>query len=170
MNGINLFAAFLGSVGTVLIFSAVAGTAENVLTSVRGKAARRMSRWAVEEEDPYRVSMMEGRPMLDRLLGPLFSDVARWLGTAAGTAERDAQLLLQAGYPNPFNSLGDFYGWKVITAFLFFLMALVMSAVSGAAFFVFAAFALGVFGLYLPDLSLRQAAPFAVAGCRPSPT
>ena len=158
MNGINLFAAFLGSVGAVLVFSAVAGTAENVLTSMRGKAARRMSRWAVEEEDPYRVSMMESRPMLDRLLGPLFSDVARWLGTAAGTAERDAQLLLQAGYPNPFNSLGDFYGWKVITAFLFFLMALVMSAVSGATFFVFAAFALGVFGLYLPDLSLRQAA------------
>jgi Flp pilus assembly protein TadB len=158
MNGINLFAAFLGSVGIVLVLSAVAGTAENVLTSVRGKAARRMSRWAVEEEDPYRVSMMESRPMLDRLLGPLFSDVARWLGTAAGTAERDAQLLLQAGYPNPFNSLGDFYGWKVITAFLFFLMALVMSAVSGATFFVFGAFALGVFGLYLPDLSLRQAA------------
>ena len=67
--------------------------------------------------------MLEDRPVFDRLLGPLSSDVVRWLGTTAGTAKRDANLLLQAGYPRPFNTLGDFYGWKVITAFLFFLSA-----------------------------------------------
>jgi pilus assembly protein TadC len=102
--------------------------------------------------------MLKGRPILDRLLGPLFSDGARWLGTAAGTAERDANLLLRAGYPSPFDTLGDFYGWKVICAFLFFFLGLLAAAVTGATFFVFAAFVLGILGLYLPDLSLRQAA------------
>jgi Flp pilus assembly protein TadB len=157
VNGINLFAALLGSIGVVLVFSVVAGTAESVLAKLRGKASQRMARWATDESDPYRVSMLGDRPLLDRLLGPLFSDLARWLGAAAGTAERDAALLLQAGYPRPFNTLGDFYGWKVITAFLFFLGALLAAAATGATFFVFAAFGLGVFGLYLPDLSLRQA-------------
>jgi Flp pilus assembly protein TadB len=157
VNGINLFAALLGSIGVVLAFSVVAGTAESVLSKLRGKASQRVARLAGDESDPYHVSMLGDRPLLDRLLGPLFSDLARWLGTAAGTAERDARLLLQAGYPRPFNTLGDFYGWKVITAFLFFLGALLAAAVTGATFFVFAAFGLGVFGLYLPDLSLRQA-------------
>jgi len=158
VNGVNLFAALLGAVGVVLVFSVVTGAAEKILTTMSGKATQRVARWTEEEADPYRFSMLGDRPILDRLLGPLFSDLARWMGTAAGTAERDAALLLQAGYPYPFNTLGDFYGWKVITAFLFFLMALGAAAVIGATFFVFVAFALGVFGLYLPDLSLRQAA------------
>ncbi|MBC8255018.1 MAG: type II secretion system F family protein [Ardenticatenia bacterium] len=158
MNGINLFAALLGSVGIVLVFSVVAGTAETVLARLGGKAAQRVARWKEGEADPYCLSMLNDRPFLDRLLGPLSSNVARWLGTAAGTAERDAGLLLQAGYPRPFNTLGDFYGWKVITAFTFFLLTLLAAALTGATFFVFAAFILGVFGLYLPDLSLRQAA------------
>jgi pilus assembly protein TadC len=158
VNGINLFAALLGAVGAVLIFGVVVGGAESILSRIGGKASQRIAGWNDEEADPYRVSMLGDRPMLDRLLGPLFSDLARWLGTAAGTAERDAALLMQAGYPRPFNTLGDFYGWKVITAFLFFFLALLAAAVTGASFFVFAAFACGVFGLYLPDLSLRQAA------------
>ena len=158
MNGINLFAAFLGSVGVVLVFSVVAGGAETVLAKLGSKASQRLSRWTEGEADPYRLSMMKDRLFLDRLLGPLGSDVARWLGMATGTAEHDAAILLQAGQPAPFNTLGDFYGWKVITAFVFFLLALLAAAVTGATFFVFAAFALGVFGLYLPDLSLRQAA------------
>ena len=158
MNGINLFAAFLGAVGAVLVFSTVVGSAETVLARMSGRASQRMSRWTEGEVDPYRLSMLNDRPFLHRLLGSLFSDVARWLGATAGTAEQDAALLLQAGHPSPFNTLGDFYGWKVITAFVFFLLALLAAAVTGATFFVFAAFALGVFGLYLPDLSLRQAA------------
>ena len=158
MNGINLFAAFLGAVGVVLVFSVVAGGAEGILARLGGKAARRVGRWAEEETDPYRLSMLKDRPFLDRLLGPSGSALARWLGTTAGTAERDAALLLQAGYPSPFNTLGDFYGWKVITAFQFFLLAIGAAAVTGVPSFVFAAFVLGVFGLYLPDLSLRQAA------------
>jgi hypothetical protein len=158
VNGINLFAALLGSVGVVLVFGALVGGTETVLARLGGKVSQRLSRWRDEEADPYRFSVLEDRPLLDRLLGPLFSDVARWMGMVAGTADRDAHLLHQAGYPSPFHTLGDFYGWKVVTAFLFFVMALVVSALTGATFFVFTAFALGVFGLYLPDLSLRQAA------------
>ncbi len=163
MNGINLsavhlFAALLGALGAVLVFSAVSGAAGHVLTALRGKAGQRVSRWVEDDGSPYRLSMLDDRPFLDRLLGPLLSDGARWLGAAAGTAERDAALLLRAGYPRPFNSLGDFYGWKVITAFLFFVMTLVVAALTGGPFFVPAALGLGVFGLYLPDLSLRQAA------------
>ena len=153
----NLFAALLGAVGIVLVYSVVVGAAESILSHLGSKASRRMQ-WGEREADPYRFSALGDRPILERLLGPLFSDLARWMGTAAGTAERDANLLLQAGHPHPFNTLGDFYAWKVITAFLFFLLALGAAAVTGATFFVFAAFALGVFGLYLPDLSLRQAA------------
>ena len=126
MNGINLFAALLGSVGVVLVFGALVGGAETVLARLGGKVSQRLSRWRDEEADPYRVSVLEDRPLLDRLLGPLFSDVARWIGMVTGTADRDAHLLHQAGYPSPFHTLGDFYGWKVVTAFLFFLMALVV--------------------------------------------
>jgi hypothetical protein len=53
MNGINLFAAFLGAVGVVLIFSVVAGAAEGILARLGGKAARRVGRWAEEKADPY---------------------------------------------------------------------------------------------------------------------
>lgn len=158
LRGVNIVAGLLGAIGAVLAYSAVTGTVGDIVSSLRGKAAQRVSRWSEESEDPYRVTMMEERPILDRLLGPMLSGVARRLGAAAGTAERDASLLLQAGYPPPFESLGDFYGWKVITAFLFFVFALGASVVTGATFFVFAAFVLGVFGLYLPDLSLRQMA------------
>jgi Flp pilus assembly protein TadB len=166
VSGIHLFAALVGALGMVMVFSAVTGAAGAIASAVRGKAGQRMARWVEEDQDPYRVSMLNERPLIDRLLGPLLSDVARWLGAAAGTAERDASLLLEAGYPRPFSSLGDFYGWKVITAFLFFLMTLTVAAVTGGTVFVFAAFALGVFGLYLPDLSLRQAAKRRQEGFR----
>jgi hypothetical protein len=158
LSAVHLFAALLGALGSVLAFSAMTTLAGDIVAAVRGKAGRRVSRWVEEVDDPYRVSMLTERPILDRLLGPLFSEVARWLGAAAGTAERDAALLFRAGHPRPFNSLGDFYGWKVITAFLFFVMTLGVAATTGGTVFVLAAFALGVLGLYLPDLSLRQAA------------
>ena len=158
MNALNLFAAFLGAVGVALAFSAIGGAAEGVLARLGGKAARRSARWQGGEEDAYRLSMLEDRPILARLLGPLSADVARLVASLAGSAEQDASLLMRAGHPRPFTTLGDFYGWKVITAFTLFLLALGAAAVTGATFFVLAAFALGVLGLYLPDLSLRQVA------------
>jgi hypothetical protein len=161
MESINLVAALLGGVGAVLMYSALAGAAEGLWRRARGKGGQRLLEQIRDEEgrvDEYRLSALEGQPVLQRVLGPLVSDAARWMGAAAGTADRDALLLLQAAYPRPFNTLGDFYGWKVIAAFWFFLMGLMAAAVTGAAFFVFVAFALGVFGLYLPDLSLQQAA------------
>ena len=44
MNSANLFAALVGSVGIVLVFSVVAGTAETVLARLGGKAAQRVAR------------------------------------------------------------------------------------------------------------------------------
>ena len=66
MNGINLFAALLGSVGVVLVFGTLVGGAETVLARLGGKASQRMSRWRDEAADPYRVSVLEDRALLDR--------------------------------------------------------------------------------------------------------
>ena len=142
----NLIVAAVGAVGALLIFSSLMGLLR----------PRRDQRAVWGEDDPYRMRSLEERPILDRLIGPAASDAGRLLARMAGNRERDEALLIQAGYPQPFTSLGDFYGWKVIMAFGLFLMGLFLAAVIGSPIFLFLALGLGVFGLYLPDLSLRK--------------
>jgi hypothetical protein len=160
LDGVTLFAAFFGALGLTIMVVVIAQAVFGLSSLFRGKAGQRLARLTEKEKgkDPYRLSALDEHPLLERLLGPTFSSTSRAMGALVGSADRDAALLLQAGHPRPFYTLGDFYGWKVISAFVFFVMALVSAAVTGAAFFVLVAFALGVFGLYLPDLTLHQAA------------
>jgi Flp pilus assembly protein TadB len=157
VNGINICAAFAGALGLLLMAAALKGVTGGLFSRFSGKTDRRMKDLVGKQDDPFEVSSLKGS-FAERVIAPLLSDVARWLGTTAGTADRDAQLLLQAGYPSPFHTLGDFYAWKVLVAFWFFFLGLVLAAVTGAAVLVIVALGFGIFGLYLPDLSLRQAA------------
>ncbi len=144
--GFNLTIAIAGAVGALLVFSGLLGL-------VRRKRDPR-DIWGAD--DPYRMKSLKDRPALDRLLGPAASDAGRLLAGLVGNRERDEALLLQAGYPKPFSSLGDFYGWKVIMAFGLFTMGLFVAAVIGTPIFVIPAFGLAAFGLYLPDITLKK--------------
>jgi len=143
---VNLLIAVVGAVGALLVFSGLSGLVR--------PGRRQGDLW--EGEDPFRMQSLQARPLLDRLLGPVASEAARLLAGLLGSRERDEQLLVQAGRPKPFVSLGDFYGWKVLMAVGLFLMGSFVAALVGAPFLLFAALGLGVFGLYLPDLSLRK--------------
>ncbi len=142
----NLVAAAVGAVGALLVYSGLLGLFQT----------RRDQRDMWERDDPYRMRSLADRPILDRLLGPAASDAGRLLARFVGNRERDEGLLVQAGFPKPFSSLGDFYGWKVIMAFGLFLLGLGLAGVVGSPVLLVLALGLGAFGLYLPDLSLGR--------------
>jgi Flp pilus assembly protein TadB len=112
----------------------------------------------LQRADETRMRSLADRPILDRLIGPAAAGAGRCLANRLGNQEADALLLVQAGYPKPFHSLADFYGWKVISAFVMFLLGLFLAMGIGAPPLAVVALGLGVLGLYMPDLSLRKAA------------
>ena len=140
---INLIVAIVGAAGALLMFSALTGLFTPKSDSYF-------------QDQGYRMRSLRDRPVLDRLIGPAASDAAGLLARLGGNQKRDERRLVQAGFPPPFETIGDFYGWKVILAFGLFLSGLALAALLGSAIFLIAALGLGLFGLYLPDISLHQ--------------
>jgi Flp pilus assembly protein TadB len=149
---INVVAALVAAAGLALVVSAFAIR----MPAWSGRIAERLRELAGDTGD--RFTGFAGSPLLDRLFRAPVEQAGKGLAAAAGDVDRDACLLLRAGYPSPFHTLGDFYGWKVVTAILFLVLGLLGAAVAGEPALAIAALGLGVFGLYLPDLTLRNRA------------
>ncbi len=148
----NVIAALVAAFGFALILSALAGWRP----AGGRRIAERLRELGGEAGESF--TGFARAPILDRLLRPTVERAGRGLAAAAGDVDRDARLLLQAGYPSPFHSPGDLYGWKVILAVFFLTMGLIGAAVVGEPVLAAVALVLGVFGLYVPDLALRNRA------------
>ena len=96
-------------------------------------------------------------PFLDRALGPLITRVSYLMADLLRRSDKDEERLREAGYPPRYQSVYEFYAWKVIIAVFLFGVGLAAAIVAGGCFLPLA-FVLGVLGLFLPDLQLRQLA------------
>jgi tight adherence protein C len=96
-------------------------------------------------------------PFLDRAFGPLITRVSYLMADVLRRSDKDEERLRDAGYPPRYQSVYEFYAWKVILAVFLFGVGLA-AAVVAAGCFLPLAFILGVLGLFMPDLQLRQLA------------
>ncbi len=159
MSTINVVAALIGAAGVVLMLSTITGGIEGLFSRFGSKASQRMARLIErDEQDPMRMTILDEQPLAERVIGPLLSGLGKWIGGLIGSAERDSELLMQAGYPAPMRTLGDFYAFKVISAFVLFASCLMAASIGGRVLFVYAGLAAGVMGLYLPDIAVRSGA------------
>ncbi len=145
-NSTNILIALIGALGALLVFSAITG-----VIHPRGDYRDII----INEDDEYALTLDDSAPILDRLFGRTLHDLAGWLANLLGNQERDAALLLQAGYPSPFNTLGDFYAWKVILSVGFFVLTLFVVVFIGKPTWLPVSLAMGIYGLFMPDLNLK---------------
>jgi pilus assembly protein TadC len=96
-------------------------------------------------------------PFLDRAFGPLITRLSFLMADLLRQSDKDEERLRDAGYPTRYKSVYDLYAWKVIMAVFFFGVGLAAAIVAGGCFLPLA-FVLGVFGLFLPDLQIRELA------------
>ena len=143
----NLVIALIGALGVGLALS-------GLLYPVRRKLAQGQStaglngvgRLSGADDDLH---VLEDRPLLDRLLGPVLRDAVAFLGRDPARRERLEKRLRRSGWR--YRSVGDFYAHKVLTAGIFFLGGAAVIAVAGNAGLFFVPLLLGALGLYVPD-------------------
>ncbi len=141
----NLFLALLGGIGVLLIWTSVT---HPFAARVAGAGQRARLRQDVDE--PVHLS-----PLLDRALGPLLANASHTLAILLRREDKDRDLIAAAGYPRRYRTVYDLYAWKVFIAVMLFSVGLVNALFIGAGFLP-VALGLGILGLYLPDLHLRQ--------------
>jgi Flp pilus assembly protein TadB len=142
--------ALVGAVGVFLL-----------VLSLEGLLPRRRTKSKLQEAirgaDDVRLSMFEGRPLLDRLWGPLFLTWGRRLQALFKRAAQDAARLQMAGSPKQYPTVNDFYAYKIlyaVGAFLVGLFAVVLLRLGVGTLWV--PLVLGGLGLFWPDLQLRR--------------
>jgi Flp pilus assembly protein TadB len=159
VSTINIVAALIGAVGAALVVSSLTGGLQGLFDRLGSKASRRMARLIEQEEqDPMRLTLLDEQPAAARVVGPFLSELGGRIGSLIGSAEKDSELLMQAGYPAPMRTLGDFYAFKVISAFVLFASCLVAASLAGSVLFVYLGLGAGVLGLYMPDMTVRNQA------------
>lgn len=147
----NLLLALLAGIGVLLIWTGlthpftarIKGARRSVLLSGRRKT---------RDGETERVQLS---PWLDRALGPLLESASHTLAVLLRREEKDRELIAAAGYPSRYRTVYNFYAWKVFIGLMLFLVGLVNSVLIGPGFLP-VAMGLGILGLYLPDLHLRQ--------------
>ena len=141
----NLLLAILGSVGVLLIWMGVTHP-----FAVHVANSRRRVQLRPEEEEHVQLS-----PFLDRALGPLLESASHLLALLLRREDKDRELIAAAGYPPRYRTVYNLYAWKVLIAVMLFLVGLFNALLIGPGFLVIA-LGLGILGLYLPDIHLRQ--------------
>ena len=148
----NVVAALVGAAGLgLMVWALLSGGGRRR----SGRVAEWLRRLQGEEKS---FTGFDNAPLLDRLFGTAVEEAGRGLAAAVGDVDRDAALLRQAGYPPPFRTLGDLYGWKVVLAVVSLTAGLISAAMYGESYLAFVALGLGVLGLYYPDIFLRRRA------------
>jgi|GEM_PF-4823936 len=144
--------AFCAAISVLLLYEAFTGGVSWVWYRLRPRSGierlAEMEGWAPKKEE---------LSFLSRLLGKSLASSLSALGAIIGNPAQDEKRLLQAGYPTPFSSLGDFYAWKALMAFLLFAPLALAGALLHLPFLFPIAFAAGAFGLFWPDLAVRRA-------------
>ena len=141
---INFALALVGGLGVLFIWS---GLTHAFATKIGG--AQKRVRLTNAEDEQIRLS-----PLLDRALGPFLGSAAHALALTLRREDKDRDLIAAAGYPARYRTVYTFYAWKVVIAVGFFLQGILLALVISPEW-IFAAFMLGVIGLYLPDFHLR---------------
>ena len=141
----NFLLAILGSVGVLLIWTGVTHP-----FAVHVANSRRRVQMRPEEEEHVQLS-----PFLDRALGPFLESTSHLLALLLRREDKDRELIAAAGYPPRYRTAYNLYAWKVLIAVMLFLVGLFNALLIGPGFLV-VALGLGILGLYLPDIHLRQ--------------
>lgn len=145
----NLILAALAALGVWLFWS---GLTSPILIFL---SRRRGVRLTFNPEDPEQQIRLT--PTLDRALGPFIAGLALSLAALLRREDKDRDLIAAAGYPARYPNVNTFYAWKAILAVGFMLQGLLVAFFLSPEW-IFAAFILGLVGLFLPDLHLRSLA------------
>ena len=141
----NLMLAILGALGVLLIWT---GLTHPFAVRVANSRQRVQLRAGADEH-------VQLSPLLDRALGPLLDSVSHLLAVVLRREEKDRELIAAAGYPSRYRTVYNLYAWKVLIAVMLFLVGLFNALLIGPGFLA-VALGMGILGLYLPDLHLRQ--------------
>lgn len=146
-----LFLALVGAAGAFLIVDGFVGFIPRPRPRTAGlEGAARARRQAVEQE---KITVLQEVPLLDRLLSPMLEDL---IGRVDEQKRDDVEARLRrSGWK--YKTAGDFYATRVVLAGMFFLGGAGFLVVSGAGFFFWVPFALGVLGYFIPEQELRSA-------------
>jgi len=143
--------ALIGALGVFFIILSF----ESLEAALR--APRSGLKRAVEADEYEPLVLFEGRPLLDRLFGPLILKWAVRLRNLLKRGERDEQRLQLAGSPPRYRTVNDFYAYKVLYGVGAFVVGAFAVAVLGLGLgWVWLPLALGVAGLFWPDLQIRR--------------
>jgi tight adherence protein C len=96
------------------------------------------------------LTIFRDRPLFDRLLSPILQDLIRLGKPFMGDSAAAQALIMQAGYPDPYHTVADFYAWKILASLLLLVNGLVLTIVLGNLPAV-SALGLAVLGFYLPN-------------------
>ena len=141
----NLLLALLGGIGVLLVWTGVT----HPFVARVGHARPRLQLHQNEDE---RIQLS---PLLDRALGPFLESASHTLALLLRREDKDRELIAAAGYPSRYRTVYNLYAWKVFIAVMLFLVGLGNALAIGPGFLP-VALGLGILGLYLPDLHLRQ--------------
>jgi len=153
----NTVIALVGAFGFFLVFSCITSA---LVVKLEFRPRTPLSE--IDRIDPSRrgqmerVTLLEGRPLLDRLLTPFLTDSGRTLASLTGRAlENEEDRLRRAGFP--YKTVGDYYAAKVLGMIaLFVLGAIFIAVVLQSPQMAFVPMVLGLVGLFLPDWQIRQ--------------
>ena len=141
----NLILAVLGALGVLLLWT---GLTHPFAERVANSRQRVQLRAGADEH-------VQLSPLLDRALGPLLDSVSHGLAVVLRREDQDRELIAAAGYPSRYRTVYNLYAWKVLIAVMLFLVGLFNALLIGPGFLA-VALGMGILGLYLPDLHLRQ--------------
>ncbi|MBU0493556.1 MAG: hypothetical protein KKB13_17055, partial [Chloroflexi bacterium] len=100
--------ALIGALGIFFIIRSFESLA------VTRRAPRSRLRQAVDADQVEPLRVFAGRPLLDRLFGPLVLQWAGRLRALLKRGEQDEQRLQMAGAPARYPTVNDFYAYKVL--------------------------------------------------------
>jgi tight adherence protein C len=141
----NLALALVGALGVLLIWTSVTHP-----FAVHVANARQRVQLRADESDKVQLT-----PLLDRSLGPLLESASHLLVAVLRREDKDRELIAAAGYPSRYRTIYNLYAWKVLVAVMLFLVGLFNALLIGPGFLA-VALGMGILGLYLPDVHLRQ--------------
>ncbi len=141
----NLVLALVGALGVLLLWT---GVTHPFAVRVAQSAQRVRLRDGAAEH-------LQLAPLLDRSLGPLLEGASHRLAVLLRREDKDRELIAAAGYPPRYRTVYNLYAWKVLVAVMLFLVGLFNALLIGPGFLA-VALGMGMLGLYLPDVHLRQ--------------
>jgi len=147
MSPESILLSLLGAAGIFLIYSAFTARFQANL----GTNARDRLRPVTDATSPA----APDTPFLDRALAPFLQSLGHLMARFFRNPDHDEMRIRAAGRPKRFHTIYDLYAWKAFQAILFFMFGLVLALIIGPAAIV-VALGLGVFGMYLPDMTLSQ--------------